>query len=152
MTSETISYRPGVAEDAEAIASVISEVVAGPNPVGFARAMPADEVRTWIGRLGESGLILLAEEDGTVVGFGALDFDTQEPETASLGVWLRGGARRRGIGTRLAEGLLAHARDGGFTRVVGRLPDNNEAALSFLSSIGGLVPIINPELRFELPL
>ncbi len=46
--------------------------------------------------------------------------------------------------------------------MVGRLPNDptnsNEAALSFLSSIGGLAPMINsmgpdgPELRFELPL
>ncbi len=40
----------------------------------------------------------------------------------------------------------------GFQRVVGRLPESNEPALSFLSSIGGLVPIINPDMRFELPL
>ena len=161
MTEAAVTYRAAVAADGEAIASVIAEVVAGPNPVGFEGAMPAEEVRMWIGRLGESGLILLAEEAGEVLGFGALDFDTQEPETASLGVWLRGGSRRRGIGTRLAEGSLAHARDGGFKRIVGRLPESNEAALSFLSSIGGLVPIFGgagppgadgPEMRFELGL
>ena len=50
------------------------------------------------------------------------------------------------------DALLEHAREHGFKRIVGRLPDNNEPALSFLSSIGGLVPIINPEMRFELPL
>lgn len=147
-----VTYRAATAADAAAVASVIEEVVAGPNPVGFERPLSVDEVRTWIGRLGESGLILLAQEDGAVLGFGALDFDTQEPETATLGVWLQSNARRRGIGTRLAEGLLAHARDGDFKRIVGRLPDNNEPALSFLSSIGGLVPIINSDLRFELPL
>ena len=152
MTSDQVTFRRATTDDAEAIAAVIAEVVSGPSPVGFDRVMAADEVRVWIGRLGESGLLLLAEEDGAVLGFGTLDFDTQEPETASLGVWLLSRARRRGIGTRLAEGLLAHARDGQFTRIVGRLPDDNEAALSFLSSIGGLVPIINPDLRFELPL
>ena len=61
----------------------------------------------------------------------------------------------------VVAGLLAHARDGGFKRVVGRLPDNNEAALSFLSSIGGLAPISGfhgppgadgPEWRSEFPL
>ena len=159
--SGEVTYRRASAGDAAAIAAVIGEVVSGPQPVGIDRALSAGEVRVWIGRLGESGLILLAEDGDRAVGFGALDFDTQDPETASLGVWLLSEARRRGIGTRLAEGLLAHARSGGFRRVVGRLPNNNAAALSFLSSIGGLVPIINslrpagadePELRFELPL
>ena len=161
MTDE-VSYRRATAADAEAIAAVTGAVGAEPQPVGLDRAFSAGEVRTWIGRLGEPGLLLLAEAGGRTLGFGALDFDTREPEAASLGVWLLPEARRRGIGTRLAEGLLAHARSGGFRRVVGRLPNDptnsNEAALSFLSTIGGLAPMINsmgpdgPELRFELPL
>ena len=44
------------------------------------------------------------------------------------------------------------ARDKGYKRIRGRLPQNSEIALSFLSSIGALVPIYNPEARFELPL
>ena len=37
-------------------------------------------------------------------------------------------------------------------RIRGNLPDNNETALSFLSGIGALVPIYNPEVVFELPI
>ena len=138
--------------DAAAIAAIIEDVVSGPNPVGFDTPMSSDEVERWIERLGEAGAIYLAEADDETAGFGALDFDTQQPDTATLGVWLRSSYRRQGIGTRLAEQLLEHARVHGFLRVVGRLPDANEPALSFLSAIGGLVPIINPEMRFELPL
>ena len=47
---------------------------------------------------------------------------------------------------------LEHAREKGYKRIRGRLPQNNEVALSFLSSIGALVPLYNPEARFELPL
>lgn len=142
--------------DAAAIAAVIEDVVSGPNPVGFDAPMSVDEVARWVERLGDAGAIYLAEvgtgATAEVAGFGALDFNTQEPDTATLGVWLKSAHRRRGIGTRLAERLLEHAREHGFSRVVGRLPDANEPALSFLSSIGGLVPIINPDMRFELPL
>ncbi len=34
-----MSYHPAVAPDAAAIAEVIEEVVAGPNPVGFERPL-----------------------------------------------------------------------------------------------------------------
>jgi RimJ/RimL family protein N-acetyltransferase len=144
--------RHATADDAAAIEEIIAAVVSGPNPVGFDAAMSADEVRRWIERLGEAGAIYLAESEGETAGFGALDFDTQTPDTATLGVWLKSNHRRKGIGTRLAEALLEHARDHGFQKVVGRLPDSNEPALSFLSAIGGLVPIINPSMQFELPL
>ncbi len=145
-------YRRAAAFDAAAVAAVIREVVEGPNPVVFDRPWSEEEVSSWMARLGESGAIYVADADGEVIGFGALDFNTQQPETATLGVWLRSQWRRRGIGRVLAEHLLAHAREQGFRRIVGSLPDNNEAALSFLSAIGALAPLINPESRFELPL
>ena len=146
-----IVYRAAGVDDAGAVAAVIADVVAGPNPVGFDAAMPADQVVHWIERLGSSGAMFLAERDGEVLGFGTLDFDTQEPERATLGVWIRSSHRRQNIGTVLAEYLLEHARKGGFKRIVGRLPEDNEPALSFLSAIGGLAPIMNPDARFELP-
>lgn len=146
------NYRRARADDAAAVADVIRNVVEGPNPVVFDRPWSEAEVLAWLSRLGESGALWVAEEDGGVIGFGALDFNTRQPETATLGVWLRSQWRRRGIGTILAEHLLAHAREQGFRRIVGGLPENNEAALSFLSAIGALAPLINPESRFELPL
>ncbi|KAA0232009.1 GNAT family N-acetyltransferase [bacterium] len=70
--------------------------------------------------------------------------------------WLRRlgdqGARRRGLATALAEELLEFARERGYRRIRGRLPDGNEPALSFLSSIGAMVPLRNPDMSFELPL
>ena len=83
---------------------------------------------------------------------GRSEASTDEPETAELGVWVLPDHRRRGIATELAEELLALARERGFRRIRGRLPDGNEPALSFLSAIGGMVPLRNPDMTFELPL
>ena len=138
--------------DAEAIAGVIERVVQEPNPVGFDGPMPVEQVRTWLSRMGGEGGAFLALVDGKLMGFAALDFNTFEPETVVLGVWMLPEARRKGIGTALAEYALGFARDKGYRRIRGRLPQDNEIALSFLSSIGALVPIYNPEARFELPL
>jgi GNAT superfamily N-acetyltransferase len=69
-----------------------------------------------------------------------------------LGVWLLTEHRRKGVGTALAEYALGFARDKGYRRIRGRLPAGNVSALSFLSSIGALVPMYNPEAVFELPL
>ena len=145
-------YRLATADDAAAISDVIRDVVEGPNPVVFDRPWSVEEVSMWRRRLGNSGAIYVAIEGDNLIGFGALDYNTRQPDTCTLGVWLRSEWRRRGIGTVLAEYLLSHAREQNFRRVVGSLPDNNEAALSFLSAIGALAPLINPDSRFELPL
>ena len=114
--------------------------------------MSADEVRTWLTRLGGEGGIFLCSIDSKVIGFSALDFDTHQPDTVVLGVWLLPEYRRRGLGTALAEYALGFARDKGYKRIRGRLPQQNQIALSFLSGIGALVPMYNPETIFELPI
>ncbi len=55
-------------------------------------------------------------------------------------------------GSDFSRKALGFARDKGYKRIRGRLPQGNEEALAFLSSIGALVPIYNPDMRFELPL
>jgi GNAT superfamily N-acetyltransferase len=146
------TYRQATIHDAEAVAEIISVVVKEPNPVGFEGPMSADEVRTWLTRLGGEGGIFLCAIDGKVIGFSALDFDTHQPDTVVLGVWLLPEYRRQGLGTSLAEYALGFARDKGYKRIRGRLPQQNQVALSFLSGIGALVPMYNPETVFELPI
>ena len=146
------TYRQATIHDAEAIAGIIATVVKEPNPVGFEGPMSADEVRTWLTRLGGEGGIFLCSIDSKVIGFSALDFDTHQPDTVVLGVWLLPEHRRKGLGTSLAEYALGFARDKGYKRIRGRLPQQNQIALSFLSGIGALVPMYNPETVFELPI
>ena len=146
------SYRQATIHDAGAIAELIAVVVKEPNPVAFEGAMTADEVRTWLTRLGGEGGIFLCAIEGKVIGFSALDFDTHQPDTGVLGVWLLPEYRRKGLGTSLAEYALGFARDKGYKRIRGRLPQQNQVALSFLSGIGALVPMYNPETVFELPI
>jgi GNAT superfamily N-acetyltransferase len=138
--------------DAAAIASIIADVVREPNPVGFSQAMDEEQTRGWVKRLGDQGCIFLATIDGRPAAFGALDFNTEIPETGTLGVWVLPQFRRRGLATSLGEHILDFAREAGYKRIIGRLPKDNEPALSFLSGLGALVPLQNPEMRFELPL
>lgn len=145
------SIRAATVEDGEAIASIIRSLDDGTN-VGLSEDIDADRARQWVQRLGDQGRILL-EFDGSIpVAFGALDYSTTEPEIGLLGVWVIPQYRRRGIATEIADALVEFARDKGYRRIRGRLPENNEPALSFLSAIGAMVPLRNPKMRFELPL
>lgn len=146
------TYRQATIHDADAIAEVINVVVQEPNPVGFDGPTTPERVRTWLTRQGGEGGIFLCLIDGNVVGFSAIDFDTHEPDTAVIGVWLLPEHRRKGLGTDLAAYAFGFARDKGYRRIRGRLPEHNETALSFLSSIGALVPMHNPEAVYELPI
>ncbi len=149
MTRAT-SLRPATIDDADSVATIVRSL--GENiglPEGFSEAPRAKE---WLSRLGENGTLIIAFDGSIPVAFGAIDYNTTEPETALLGVWVLPDHRRRGLATDLAEELVEFARDRGYRRIRGRLPDGNEPALSFLSSIGAMVPLRNPDMSFELPL
>ena len=142
--------RRATKDDAEAVASVLRAL--GSENVGLSGDWSGDRVREWLGRLGDDGVIVIACDGSIPVAFGALDFDTSEPETGVLGVWVMPDHRRRGLATEIAERLVEFGRDRGYRRIRGRLPAGNEPALSFLSSIGAMVPLRNPNMTFELPL
>lgn len=67
-------------------------------------------------------------------------------------MWVLPEYRRHGLATDLADAILEFARDHGYKHIRGRLPEGNEPALSFLSSIGAMVPLRNPDMTFDLPL
>ncbi len=142
--------RRATEEDAEEIAAIIRSL--GSENVGLPNEMPVSRVREWVRRLGDQGALFVARDGSIPVAFGGLDFSTTEPETGLLGVWVAPDHRRRGLATIVAEELIEFARVRGYRRIRGRLPDGNEPALSFLSSIGAMVPLRNPNMTFELPL
>jgi GNAT superfamily N-acetyltransferase len=149
MTRAT-DIRRATADDAEGVAAILRSL--GKENVGLEGTFDADRVRGWVKRLGEDGAIFVAYDGSIPVAFGSLDFDTAQPDTGLLGVWVLPDHRRRGLATDLADSLIEFARERGYRRLRGRLPEGNEPALSFLSAIGAMVPLRNPSMTFELPL
>lgn len=147
----TIEMRRASQDDADEIAAIVRGLGEQEN-VGLPANFDVARIREWIQRLGDDGAVFLACQGSIPVAFGALDFNTIEPETGLLGVWVLPDQRRKGLATELADQILEFAREHGYRRIRGRLPDGNEPALSFLSSIGAMVPLRNPAMTFELPL
>ena len=145
-----VEVRRATPEDAEQIADIVQELLAEGRSVGF-QAMNADEIRLWMDRQGDDGAIFVLDDGRFLLGFAALDFDSSRPNECTFGAWIRERNRRQGFGTALADEALAFARERGYKRIRGRLPSGNEPALSYLSSIGALVPLKSPGATFELP-
>ncbi len=148
----TATTRRATADDAAQIAAVASEVLADPQPVGLEGPLGPEDIAAWIDRHGNYGAMFVAEDADGIIGFAAVDFDSSRADECTIGAWIRPAYRRQGHASTLIEETIAFARDRGYTRVRGRLPEGNEAALSFLSTIGALVPIMNPGARYEMPI
>jgi GNAT superfamily N-acetyltransferase len=148
----TPTVRRATPNDAASISAIVSEVLAESTAVGLDGPLSPSEVASWMERQGVFGAMFVAEEGDDLVAFAAVDFDSGRSKECSIGAWVRPNARRQGYATALAEEALAFARELGYQRVRGRLPEGNEAALSFLSTIGALVPLMNPGAQYEMPI
>lgn len=149
------NVRQATRADAAVIAEIITELQREREPVGFNGVWDEARVLQQMERQGDAGAYFVVEDTdrgGRVLGFAAIDFNSEEPDQASFGAWIRALNRRQGHASRLAEECLAFARSRGYQRIRARLPEDNEPALSFLSSIGALVPLFNPGTTFELPI
>ncbi len=149
MTRAT-EIRRATEADSDGIAAILRAM--GSENVGLEGPFDTERVNGWLKRLGDAGALFVATDGSIPVAFGSLDFDTASPDMGLLGVWVSPDHRRRGLATDLAEVILEFAREKGYRRIRGRLPEGNEPALSFLSSIGAMVPLRNPKMSFELPL
>ena len=143
--------RRAVADDAAQIAEIIAELIEEPQPVAFDRALSAAEVHdAWLA--GDEGTaVFVIEEAGRLLAFAVVEPLEGASEDCSLGAWVRAAERRKGDATVLAEEALAFTRERGYQAIRARLPEDNEPALSYLSSIGALVPLANPGAHFVLP-
>jgi GNAT superfamily N-acetyltransferase len=136
---------------APGVAQVINAVVAeGDNMALPGRSTP-DDVRERVQRVGERGGIFYAIERDRVVAFASLAPSESDPQVASLGVWVLPEFRRRGLGTDLSRAAIEFARDAGYTRLQGTIPNENEPALSFFSAVGPIAAVEGGSMRYELP-
>ena len=143
------------AADAPQIAEIIAELVREPQPVGFDRPLSPAEVRAaWFGGGDDDGgcAVFAIDDGGRLLAFAVVEpAGGAGPGDCSLGAWVRADERRKGYATALAEEALAFTRERGYAAILARLPEDNEPALSYLSSIGALAPLANPGARFVLP-
>lgn len=147
------TVRRATPDDARQIAEIISEIRSERDPAGLNDVQSTDDVRAWIDRQGEHGAMFVVDDGRSrILGFAAIDSDVSQSRECSFGAWVRPQNRRQGHASELATVALDFARERGYLRIRGRLPEHNEPALSFLSAIGALVPMTNPGATFELPI
>lgn len=150
------TYRQAASADAAAVAAVGAAMI---DELGDASGLPGPmTAETVVDRMaayeGKGAMFVCETGDAGegVCGFAALEPDPAEGGCAVMGVWLLPSARRKGTGRELALMALEFARAAGYSKVRGTLPAGNEAALSFFSEIGAMVPVVAGGMQYELPL
>lgn len=99
----------------------------------------SEQTRAWFARRDAAHPVLVAEEDGRVVGWASLNPHKGTGgyrHTVELSVYLREDARGRGLGRRLLDELLARARAAGHHAVLGGVCTEQTASMRLHEAMG----------------
>jgi RimJ/RimL family protein N-acetyltransferase len=127
-------------DDAEQVAAVLNAVIAEGKLTLFDKPFSAEEERKFILSLGTRSALYVAEIDREIAGVQSIDLFSNlahsTSHVATMGTWLRGDVRGRGIGRLLATESFRFARTNAYTKIVIHVLADNERALRFYRGLG----------------
>lgn len=140
MSAKAVRIRRATPADAAAIASIYNDAVLNSTATYDLEPETVEARRRWLAAQDRSGFpVLVAEEHGSVIGWGALGTFRAKPgfkHTAENSVYVVAGHRGSGVGTALLTELLAEARSLGLHVVVAAIDAESAASVRLHRALG----------------
>jgi L-amino acid N-acyltransferase len=135
----TVSIRLAERRDAEAIRAIYNREVMASTVTFDMVPRTLDEQVQWIDEHAGGHPAVVAEADGTVVGFGSLSPYRPRPAYATTvenSVYVDPAHQGRGVGRAILDELVRRAADHGFHSVVARIVGGHEASIALHAACG----------------
>lgn len=132
----SVTIRPASAADAPAMTEIYNAGIAGRAATFESELRDPAEVAAWLG----DGLpVIVAEDDGAIVGFARVKPFSQRPVFAGIGdhgVYVAPGRERQGIGRGLLDGLADAAAAQGMWKLTSRIFASNTGSIAAREAAG----------------
>ena len=126
-------------EDAEAIRQIYNVEVTSSTVTFDLVPRTLDDQVTWLQARSGAHVVVVADDDGDVVGFGSLSPFRSRPAyngTVENSVYVRGDQRGRRVGHELVSELIDQAAQRGFHTMIARIVGGHEASIGLHRSLG----------------
>ena len=121
MPLEALTIRDAAPSDAEVIATIYNQGIVDRIATLETEERPPEERLEWLAARGPRHPVLVAEVDGTVVGWGSLNqFNPRKAYdfVVDFSVYIQRGWRGKGVGSAVLHALIARARHLGYHKMV----------------------------------
>jgi phosphinothricin acetyltransferase len=134
-----LTIRRATLEDLGAITEIYNEVILQTVATFDTRPKTLEEQRIWFSSHDRRHPILVAEQDGLVVGWASLSEWSDRCAyslTAEVSLYVKKEHRGRGIGRKLLEAIIQEGERSGLHTVIARITEGNEASINLFKSMG----------------
>lgn len=134
-----VHIRPASLEDAQAINDIYNDAIENSNATFDTVAKPLSYREQWLAARQAHHPVLVAEEDGRVVGWASLNsYDARDAyrRTAEMSIYVSSETRGKGLGGELMEAILAAGRNTELLTVIARITEDNDASFRLHENAG----------------
>jgi len=139
MSTASVAIRPARSDDAPAICDIYNEGIEDGDATLETRLRTSDEQQAWLESRSERHPVVVAERQGSVVGWGSLNLFNPRPaydHVAEFSVYVARSTRGTGVGRSLLEKLVESAREIGYHKMVLAAFDWNAAGIALYKRMG----------------
>ncbi len=133
------TIRPAKLADLPAITIIYNEAVLTTDATFDTEPKTGAEQEAWFARHGLRNPVLVAESDGTVVGWASLsEWSTRcaYADTAEISLYVKQEFRGRGIGKKLLQTIIQKGEEVGLHTVIARITAGNRVSIHLHQSVG----------------
>ena len=134
-----LTIRKAAMKDLAAITEIYNEAILKTVATFDTEPKTVEEQKPWFESHDSRHPILVAEQDGTIVGWASLSKWSDRcaySDTAELSVYVKEELRGRGIGKKLMREILDQGQKVGLHTVVARIAESNEVSVRLHEAFG----------------
>ena len=133
------TIRRATLRDLEAITEIYNQAILHTVATFDTEIKTAEGQRGWFKQHGDKHPILVAEQDGVLVGWASLSAWSDRcaySDTAEISLYVEENHRNQGIGRKLSEAIIKAGRDAGLHTLIARIAEGSAASIHIAESQG----------------
>ncbi len=134
-----LTIRRAALPDLEAITEIYNQAILNTVATFDTETKTAGGQRAWFEQHGDRHPILVAEQDGVIVGWASLSAWSDRcaySDTAEISLYVEESHRNKGIGRKLSEAAIKAGRDAGIHVLIARIAEGNADSIHIAESQG----------------
>ena len=134
-----LTIRQATLEDLNDITKIYNEAILKTVATFDTEPKTLDEQKNWFENHGPKNPILIAEQDGLIIGWAALSkYSTRcaYSDTAEISLYIGENYQMEGIGKKLMKAIIKEGEKAGLHAVIARITEGNEVSVHLHKSVG----------------